>query len=330
MGWHWWAFFFAIVAILLALDLGIFQRKVHEVGMREALLATALRVGLALLFCLGIYAGWIGSYPTTALRHAAGTEFLTGYLVEIALSIDNVFVFALVFRYFRVEAMYQQRVLFWGILGALAMRAALIFAGIALVDAFHWAIYIFAVILIYGGIKMMRDDKDDIDPERNPVLALVRRILPVTPSYRGQRFFVWEHSRLCATPLLIVLIAIETTDLVFAVDSIPAVLAVTLDPFIVFSSNVFAILGLRALYFALAGVLKLFRFLQYGLSAILIFIGVKMFLSSTPLAIPTAQSLIVVGVLLLTSVAASLFSRAPDEAQKTTPAEEPPPKDPAQ
>jgi len=316
MNWYWWAFFFGIVAVLLALDLGIFQRKVHEVSVREALAATAMRVGLAVLFCLGIYLGWIGNYADQAARHTAGLSFATGYLVEIALSIDNVFVFALVFRFFRVPAEHQQRVLFWGILGALGMRAALIFAGIALVEQFHWVMYIFAAILIFGGIKMMRDDKDDIDPEKNPVLRLVRKFVPVTSGFRGQKFFTCENHKIWATPLFIVLIVIETTDLVFAVDSIPAVLAVTLDPFIVFTSNVFAILGLRALYFALAGVLNLFRFLHYGLSAILIFIGVKMILAGTPVEISTAQSLVIVSMLLVASVIASLiFPESGDKKQ---------------
>lgn len=318
VSWYWWLFFLVIVAGLLAADLGLFQRKgAHEIKLPEALKATGLRVALALLFNLLIYAGWVGGYETMAERHKAGLEFLTGYLVEIALSVDNVFVFAVVFRYFRVEPQYQHRVLFWGILGALAMRAVLIFAGIALLDRFHWVIYIFAVILIYGGIKMIQDDKDDVDPSKNPVIRLFRRLVPVTPNYHGQNFFVREGGRLLATPLCIVLIAIETTDLVFAVDSIPAVLAVSLDPFIVFSSNVFAILGLRALYFALAGVLKLFRFLHYGLSAILVFIGVKMLLSGFPsLAIRTEQSLIVVVSLLAVSVAASLLIRKKEPAEE--------------
>lgn len=306
MEWYWWAFFLLIVAILLGLDLGLFQRKAHEVKLREALEATAMRVGLALLFCLGIYLGWIGDYPDFQARHTAGLEFLTGYLVEIALSIDNVFVFALVFRYFQVNPAFQHRVLFWGILGALVMRAILIFAGIALVERFHWVIYVFALILIYGGIKMIRDDKEEIDPEQNPIFRFFRRILPVTTGFRGQSFFVREGGRAMATPLFLVLIMIETTDLVFAVDSIPAVLAVTRDSFVVFTSNVFAILGLRALYFALAGVLPLFRFLHYGLSAILIFIGAKMLLSATKYAITTEQSLIVVGLLLAVSIVASL------------------------
>jgi tellurite resistance protein TerC len=307
MEWYWWVIFLAIVAVLLAMDLGLFQRKAHEVKLSEAVQSTSLRVALALLFCAGIYFGWMGGYDTRHAASQAGLEFLTGYLVEIALSIDNVFVFALVFQYFRVPPMYQHRVLFWGILGALVMRAILIFAGIALIERFHWVIYVFAIILIYGGIKMIRQDTEDTDPTRNPVLKLFQRLVPVTPNLYGQHFFVKEDGRWMATPLCVVLVAIETTDLIFAVDSIPAVLAVTRDPFVVFTSNVFAILGLRAMYFALAGILKLFRFLHYGLSAILVFIGVKMLLSDTPYSIGTVQSLVVVFTLLVVSVSASLI-----------------------
>jgi tellurite resistance protein TerC len=309
MDWYWWVIFLLIVAVLLAMDLGLFHRRAHEVSLSEAIQSTSLRVALALLFCAGIYWGWIGGYETRHAASQAGLEFLTGYLVEIALSIDNVFVFALVFQYFRVPPMYQHRVLFWGILGALIMRAILIFAGIALIEAFHWVIYVFAVILIYGGVKMIRQDTEETDPTKNPVLKLFRRLVPVTSQLHGQSFFVWEGGRLMATPLCVVLVAIETTDLIFAVDSIPAVLAVTRDPFVVFTSNVFAILGLRAMYFALAGILKLFRFLHYGLSAILVFIGVKMLLSDTPYAIETVQSLVVVASLLVVSVSASLVIR---------------------
>jgi tellurite resistance protein TerC len=309
MDWYWWIFFLLIVAMLLAMDLGLFQRKAHEVQLPEAVQSTTLRVVLALLFCAGIYWGWIGGYDTPESRTRAGLEFLTGYLVEIALSIDNVFVFALVFRYFSVPPAYQHRILFWGILGALIMRGILIFAGIALMEAFHWVIYVFAIVLIYGGIKMIRNDTEDTDPMRNPILRLFRRLVPVSSKLYGRKFFVKEHGRLMATPLCVVLVAIETTDLIFAVDSIPAVLAVTRDPVVVFTSNVFAILGLRAMYFALAGILKLFRFLHYGLSAILVFIGVKMLLSETPYAIETVQSLVVVLTLLVVSVAASLCMR---------------------
>jgi tellurite resistance protein TerC len=313
MEWYWWALFLGVVAVLLAMDLGLFQRKAHEVKLAEALQSTALRVFLALLFCLAIYLGWIGGYNTPELSKKAGIEFLTCYIVEIALSVDNVFVFALVFGYFRVPPAYQHRVLFWGILGALIMRAVMIFAATALLERFHWVIYIFAAILIYGGIKMIKDDKDDVDPSNNPLLRLFRRLVPVTPEFQGQKFFVKIDGRIWATPLAIVLIAIETTDLIFAVDSIPAVVAITQDRFIVFTSNVFAILGLRALYFALAGILKLFRYLHYGLSAILVFIGVKMILSGTPYKIQTEQSLVVVVSMLAVSVIASLAFRKKDD-----------------
>lgn len=309
MQWHAWVFFALIVTFLLAADLGLFQRQAHEIKLREALLATGLRVVLALLFCLGIYLGWFGGYPTADLSRQAGVEFLTAYVVEIALSVDNVFVFALVFSYFRVPPAFQHRVLFWGILGALVMRAVMIFAATALLERFHWVIYIFAVILIYGGIKMMRDDKEEMDPSKNPILKLFRRFVPVTPDFHGQKFFVRLNGRNFATPLCVVLVAIETTDLIFAVDSIPAVVAITKDRFIVFTSNIFAILGLRAMYFALAGILPLFCYLHYGLSAILVFIGVKMFLSQTPYKIQTEQSLAVVISLLVVSVVASLLLR---------------------
>ena len=289
-------------------DLGLFQRKAHEVKLSEALQSTGLRVLLALLFCLSLYLGWVGGYPEASRGHASA-EFLTAYVVEVALSIDNVFVFALVFRYFKVPPQFQHRVLFWGILGALAMRAVMIFAGIALIERFHWVIYVFALILIYGGIKMIRHDTEATDPAENPVVKLFKRFVPVTKEMHGTHFFVRESGRLMATPLCLVLVAIETTDLIFAVDSIPAVLAVSRDPFIVFTSNVFAIIGLRALYFALASILPLFRYLHFGLSAVLVFIGIKMLLSSTPYKIETVQSLVVVVSLLGVSIAASLLDK---------------------
>jgi len=310
-----WLLFFVVVGGLLALDLGIFQKNAHAITLRQALWATALRVGLACAFGVTIYLGLVGAYETEAARHRAGAEFFLGYLLEIALSVDNVFVFALVFRYFRVPPELQPRVLFWGILGALVMRAALIIAGIALVERFHWVLYIFAVVLIYGGIKMMKDDKEETDPGKNPLVRLFRRFIPVTDDYRGKKFFVVENGVRMATPLCLVLVAIETTDLIFAIDSVPAVLGVTQDFFIVFTSNVFAILGLRALYFALAGIMELFRFLHYGLSAILIFIGVKMILHGTPWAIHTGQSLVIVVVLLGASMAASLMFREKKPAE---------------
>ncbi|GAB4171915.1 MAG: TerC family protein [Terrimicrobiaceae bacterium] len=295
-----------MVGVLLALDLGLFQKKSHAIGLREALVATSIRVLLAVAFGAGIWSGWIGDYADAAASRQAGSEYFLSYLLEIALSVDNVFVFALLFQYFRVPPELQPRVLFWGILGALAMRAGLIIAGIALVERFHWILYAFALLLIYGGVKMMRDDKEDSDPSKNPVVKLFHRLVPMTDDYRGSKFLVNEGGRRLATPLCLVLVAIETTDLIFAIDSVPAVLGVTRDFFIVFTSNVFAILGLRSLYFALAGIIKMFRFLHYGLSAILIFIGVKMLLHGTPMEIHTGQSLIFVVVLLGSSIVASL------------------------
>jgi len=309
MEWYWWALFLALVAVLMGADLGLFQRKAHVMKLSEALQSTGLRVALALLFCLCLYLGWIGGYDTPSQRGQASVEFLTAYLVEVALSIDNVFVFALVFRYFKVPGELQHRVLFWGILGALIMRAIMIFAGIALIERFHWVIYVFAIILIYGGIKMIRHDNADTDPSENPVIKLFKRFVPMSKEMHGTHFFVKEGGRWLATPLCMVLVAIETTDLIFAVDSIPAVIAVSRDPFIVFTSNVFAIIGLRALYFALASILPLFKYLHFGLSAVLVFIGIKMLLSGTPYKIETVQSLIVVVSLLGVSVAASLLDR---------------------
>jgi tellurite resistance protein TerC len=309
MSWQLWLLFFVVVGSLLALDLGLFQKKAREITVRQALWATALRVGIAVAFGVTIYLGWVGNYETVEAQRQAGSDFFLGYLLEIALSVDNVFVFALVFKYFSVPLGLQPRVLFWGILGALIMRAILIFAGIALVERFDWILYLFALVLIYGGVKMMKDDKEDADPGKNPVILLFRKFVRVTEDYRGEKFLVRENGVLMATPLCLVLVAIETTDLIFAIDSVPAVLGITQDFFIVFTSNVFAILGLRALYFALAGIMKIFRFLHYGLSAILIFIGVKMLLHGTPWKIDNMQSLAVVVVLLGASVGASLLFR---------------------
>lgn len=305
----WWICFIAFVLAMLALDLGVFHRDAHEVTMREALTWTGVWVTLSLLLGVGIYVGWIGSYAAD-LRHNAAVEYLTGYLIEVSLSVDNVFVFALLFNYFHVPPLYRHRVLFWGILGALVMRAAMIFAGVALLHAFHWVIYVFAMILIYGGIKMWRSHAVTIDPQKNPVLRMVRRILPVADADHGPRFLIRQNGALAVTPLFIVLVLVEWTDLVFAVDSIPAVLAVTVDPFIVFTSNVMAILGLRSLYFALAGIMGRFHLLHYGLAAILVFVGTKMLLADV-YKIPTLAALGVVAGILLTSVLASLLRPQP-------------------
>jgi len=309
----WWAGFGAFVLTMLALDLGVFHRKAHEAKMREALTWSGTWVGLSLLFNLGIYLGWIGAYAGAAARQQAALDFLTSYVIEYSLSIDNVFVFAVLFSYFAVPPVFQHKVLFWGILGALVMRAAMIFAGIALLHAFHWVIYLFGAILIFGGVKLWRNKEVEIDPQKNPLVRLVRRFMPVARGDHGQRFFIRENGALAATPLFVVLVLVEWTDLVFAVDSIPAVLAVTHDPFIVFTSNVMAILGLRSLYFALARIMQRFHLLHYGLAAILVFIGVKM-LTADFYKVPTLVALGVVAGILVVSVIASLVRPPPREA----------------
>ncbi len=291
-----WIAFNIFVLAMLALDLGVFHRKAHVIKIKEALAWSAMWITLALLFNLGVYF-WRG--PETAL------EFLTGYVIEKSLSVDNIFVFLLIFSYFRVSLLYQHKVLFWGILGALIMRAIFIATGVTLIQKFHWVIYIFGAFLILTGIKMALQKDKKIHPERNPVLRLFRRFMPVTDRYENGRFFVKRAGRYLATPLFIVLLVVETTDVIFAVDSIPAILAITLDPFIVYTSNVFAILGLRALYFALAGLMQLFHHLHYGLSVILVFVGVKMLISNI-YEIPVSIALGLVVSILLISVIASV------------------------
>jgi tellurite resistance protein TerC len=284
------------------------------VKMREALTWSAVWITLALTFNLGLYLGWWGGYPPE-VRGDVGLQFLTGYLIEKSLSVDNVFVFALLFRYFHVQPEYQHRILFWGILGALVMRAILIFAGVALMHRFEWIVYVFGAVLIFSGIKMWRTHDTKIEPEKNPVLKLVRRIFPVTKENHGQKFFVRQGGKLAVTPFFVVLVFVEWSDLVFAMDSIPAILALTDDAFIVYTSNVFAILGLRALYFALAGILERFHLLHYGLSAILIFVGIKM-LAAEFVHIPILISLAVIATILVLSVVLSLLRpRKPDSPE---------------
>jgi tellurite resistance protein TerC len=305
MTWFW-AVFVGIVLTLLALDLGVFHRKSHEVHFREALTWTGVWIGTALLFNLGVYI-WMGPQPAL--------EFLTGYLIEYSLSVDNVFVFALIFSYFAVPAAYRHRVLFWGILGALVFRAIFIAGGIALMERFHWLVYVFGAFLIVTGIRMALEKDKEIHPERNPVIRLFKRLMPVTDRYDGDRFFTVQNAKRVATPLFVALLVVEVSDLIFAVDSIPAILAITRDPFIVYTSNVFAILGLRSLYFALAGIMKLFHHLHYGLAVILSFVGVKLMLSGV-FKIPTGISLgIVFGVLALSVIASLLWP--PKEPSKT-------------
>ena len=299
-----WLAFNGFVLIMLALDLGVFHRKSHVVKVKEAMVWTVVWIVLSFLFAGGIYL-WSGTEPAL--------QFVAGYLIEKSLSVDNLFVFLVVFSYFKVPTVYQHKVLFWGILGALVMRAGLIAVGAALISRFHWTMYVFGGFLFLTGIKLALQKDDGLHPERNPVVRLFRKIWPVSDDYSGGRFFVKkEDGRRWATPLFIVLLTVEFTDLVFALDSIPAIFAVTPDPFIVYTSNVFAILGLRSLYFALAGMMGRFRYLKYGLAAILAFVGVKMLLADVA-KVPIGISLAAVGFILLVSIAASLIRPAPEE-----------------
>ncbi len=292
-----WIIFSIVVVVMLALDLGVFNRKPHAVGTREALLWSAVWITTALVFNLGVFL-WEGS--------ERGLQFLTGYLIEKSLSIDNIFVFLLILSYFSVPALYHHKVLFWGILGAVVTRGLFIVAGITLIETFHWVIFVFGGFLVLTAVRMARRPNEEIHPERNPVLRLFRRFVGVTPGYEDGKFFVRRNGKRLATPLFVVLLVVETTDIVFAIDSIPAVLAITLDPFIVYTSNVFAILGLRALSIALVGVSQRFFYLRYGLSAILAFVGGKMILGDI-FAIPVAVALVVIGIIILISIAASIL-----------------------
>ena len=291
-----WAAVVAVILGMLALDLAVFHRDAHEVSMREAALTSSVWVALGLGFAVVVGLVWGGT--------AAG-EYLAGYLIEKSLSVDNIFVFALLLSYFAVPAAYQHRVLFWGVIGALVLRAAFIVAGAALLETFHWTIYVFGAFLVLTGVKMARHRGGEVHPERNPVLKALRRIVPMTSEYRGQRFFVKDGVRRLATPMLAVLVAVETTDVLFAVDSIPAIFAVTEEPFLVFTSNAFAILGLRALYFLLAGMMSRFVYLKIGLAAVLVFVGTKMLLADV-FHMPVWLSLGVIATVLGVSVAASL------------------------
>jgi tellurite resistance protein TerC len=296
-----WVGFNAFVLAMLALDLLVFHREAHEVRTAEAAGWSLFWIALAGLFGTGVY---------ILLGRDAGLEFFAGYLIEKALSVDNIFVFVVIFGFFRVPPRYQHRVLFWGILGALVMRGAMIAAGAYLIEHFHWIIYVFGAFLVFTGIRMAREQAHDLETETNPVIRLVRRLVPVTAAFHGQRFFVKQlvRDRLTwvATPLFVVLVLVETTDLIFAVDSIPAIFAVTNDPFIVYTSNVFAILGLRALYFLLADVIHRFHYLKIGLSVVLVFVGTKM-LASDVYEVPVAASLAVIVFVLGIAMAASLI-----------------------
>ena len=294
-----WILFNLFVLVMLALDLGVFNRRPHSIGFREAMGWSVMWIALALAFAVVVYF-WHG--------RTASLEFLTGYLIELSLSIDNLFVFLVIFRYFRVPGELQHRVLFWGILGALITRGAFIVAGVGLIRQFNWITYIFGALLVWSGFKLLRQGDAEIDPEKNPMLKLFRRWMPVTDEYVGDKFWVRQPG-LYATPLVVVLLVVETTDILFAVDSIPAVLAITLNAFIVYTSNVFAIMGLRSMYFAVAGMMDYFEYLHYGLSAVLVFIGGKMLLSHY-YKLPTHIALAtVIGVLLISVVASVAFPR---------------------
>lgn len=291
-----WSAFNLFVLAMLALDLGVFHRKSHEVGVKEALTWTGVWITLAMLFNLFIY------YHFDEEKAIA---FFTGYLLEKSLSVDNIFVMIMIFSYFEVPAKYQHKVLFWGIMGALVMRIIFILTGIELIHRFHWLIYIFGGFLFITGIRMIISGDVKVEPERNPIVKLARKIFPVTSSFKGDKFFLRQNGKIWATPLFLVVVLMETTDLIFAVDSIPAILAISDDPYIVYTSNVFAILGLRSLYFALAGIEKYFRYLKFGLSAILIFVGVKMCITDL-YKIPVSVSMIVIVFILTIAILVSV------------------------
>lgn len=292
-----WVVFNAFVLMMLALDLGVFHKKLHVVSVKEALTWSGIWIFLALCFNGFIY---------FAFGETKAMEFFTGYVIEKALSVDNIFVFVLIFTYFQIPSIYQHKVLFWGIIGALIMRVIFIFAGVALLEKFHWTIYIFGAILILTGIKMLFDKDKKMEPEKNPVIKLFRKFIPTTNELQGDKFFIKENHKSVATPLFVSLMMIEITDLIFAVDSIPAILAVTQDHFIVYTSNVFAILGLRSLYFALSNIIERFKYLAVGLAIILVFVGIKMVLIDF-YKIPIHFSLLIIFTIIVLSVVISLI-----------------------
>lgn len=299
MSIYGWMIFLAFIVLMLVIDLGIFNREAHRISYKEALIWSLVWIALALLFNLGLY---------LYLGYQVALEFFTGYILEKSLSVDNIFVFLVIFSYFKVEAKYQHKILFWGVVGAIIMRGIFIILGATLLMKFHWIIYVFGMFLIYTGIKMAFQKDNELKPEELRVVKLAKKYFRFTDKIYGSRFFVKENLKTVATPLFIVLIVVETMDLVFAFDSIPAILAITNDTFVVFTSNIFAILGLRALYFALAGVMDKFKFLKYGLAIILIFIGIKMLISGV-FKIPTLLSLLVIVLILTIAIFASVFAK---------------------
>jgi tellurite resistance protein TerC len=298
-GITFWIFFNAVIFTVLALDLGVFNKRAHKISLKEALIWSAVWITLALLFDIYVYFEF---GKTRAL------EFLTGYVIEYSLSVDNIFVFILIFTFFSVLAQYQHKILFWGILGALIMRGIFIFAGIALINKFQWIILIFGGFLVYSGFKMLfQKEEVSVEPEKNKVVKLFRKFLPVTEMLHGDSLFIKQNKKLYATPLFLVLLVIESSDLIFAVDSIPAVLAISKSTFIVYTSNIFAILGLRSLYFAVSGIMGIFRYLKVGLAIVLAFVGLKMLASYIHIEIPILLSLAIIISILLVSILASVI-----------------------
>jgi len=306
--WLWLGFNIFVLA-MLALDLGVFHRKAHALSLKEASIWSVVWITLAMVFNAGLY---LFAGPEPAL------QFFTGYLIEKSLSVDNIFIFVLLFTFFKVPAAYQHRVLYWGILGALIMRGTLIAVGVALIESFHWIIYLFGAFLIFTGIRMGFHKEIEVHPENDLLLKFIRRFVPVTENYEHDRFFVRRTGQVMVTPLLLVLLVIDTTDLIFAVDSIPAVFAVTRDPFLVYTSNIFAILGLRSLYFVFAGIMEKFYYLKLGLSVILTFVGVKMVLADV-FSLPTALSLVVIAVVLTIAIVASIVRTRHQAAKSREP-----------
>jgi tellurite resistance protein TerC len=302
---YFWVGFHILILVILSLDLGVFNRKEHKVPLKEALLWSGTWITLAILFNVFVY---------FEFGRTKALEFLTGYVIEYSLSVDNIFVFILIFTYFAVPEKYQHKILFWGILGALVMRGIFIFAGVALINRFHWIILIFGGFLVFTGIKMLFQKETHVDPEKNPVVRFARRFLPVTGEMHGGSFFVRKSGRLFVTPLFLVLLVIESSDLIFAVDSIPAVLAISHDRFIVYTSNVFAILGLRSLYFAVSGIMGYFRYLKIGLAFVLSYVGIKMLASYFHFEIPVLLSLGVIISILLISILLSVIIRKKEDS----------------
>jgi len=303
---YFWIGFHVFVFIMLALDLGVFHKHAHKVPVKEAIIWSLVWITLALLFDLFIYLD-------KDFGKIRALEFLTGYVIEYSLSVDNIFVFILIFSYFAVKNQYQHKILFWGILGALIMRGIFIFAGVALINRFHWIVIIFGGFLVFTGIRMLFQQEAEVDPEKNAVVKFFRRFLPVTDSLQGDKLIVMKNRRMYATPLFLVLLIIETSDLIFAVDSIPAILAISKHTFIIYTSNIFAILGLRSLYFAVAGIMEYFRYLKIGLAFVLTFVGLKMLASYFHFEIHIVVSLVIIISILLVSILASVVIKRVEE-----------------